>query len=192
MGNRCRGSIRARAGPPLARALDCAHGDGTEDASAERAHSDNAFKRNVRCDLRSEPGVNEDEARRRFAASPVARLGTVRPDGSPHLVPVTFAVDGDTVYTAIDAKPKRSRRLQRVENLEAEPRCTLLVDHYDGDWSRLWWVRADGHADVVDDPSSADHSLELLVARYPDYADAPPAGPVIVVHVSRWHGWAAS
>ncbi len=135
--------------------------------------------------------MDTDEARRRFAESPVARLATVRPDGSPHIVPITFAVDGDTVYTVVDAKPKRSRRLQRLANLEAEPRCALLVDHYDADWTKLWWVRADGRATIVDDPGSVT-GMELLTARYPAYADAPPAGPVIVVSVARWHGWSAS
>lgn len=135
--------------------------------------------------------MDTDEARRRFADSPVARLATVRPDGSPHIVPITFAVDGDTVYTVVDAKPKRSRRLQRLANLEAEPRCALLVDHYDADWTKLWWVRADGRATIVDDPGSVT-GMELLTARYPAYADAPPAGPVIVVSVARWHGWSAS
>jgi PPOX class probable F420-dependent enzyme len=130
-------------------------------------------------------------ARRRFAASPVARLATVRPDGSPHVVPVTFAVEDDTVYTVVDAKPKRSRRLQRLANLEAEPRCALLVDHYADDWSRLWWVRADGRAEIVDDPSSTA-GLGLLIARYPAYIDAPPEGPMIVVSVARWRGWSAA
>jgi len=75
----------------------------------------------------------------------VARLATVRPDGAPHLVPVVFAVevaaDGDRVHLAVDAKPKRTRNLQRLVNLRAEPRCALLVDHYADDWSRLWWGR---------------------------------------------------
>ena len=95
------------------------------------------------------------DARRRFAAARFARLATVRPDGSPHIVPVVFAVDGDVVWTAVDdAKPKRSPRLQRLANLRAEPRCALLVDHEDDDWTRLWWVRADGVAEIVD---AADH-----------------------------------
>ena len=136
--------------------------------------------------------MEPDEARRRFAASPVARMATVRPDGTPHLVPVTFAVDGDTVYTAVDAKPKRSRNLQRLSNLAVHPRCTLLVDHYDTDWSRLWWVRADGDAEVVDDPAAAGAGLRLLTGRYPAYAGSPPAGPMIVVRIRRWQGWAAA
>lgn len=133
-----------------------------------------------------------DEARRRFATGRVARLATVRPDGAPHLVPVTFAVDGDTIYTAVDAKPKRTTRLQRIENLRAHPRCTLLVDRYDDDWSRLWWVRADGDADVVEDPDPSHPGLVLLADRYPPYAETPPDGPLIVIAVVRWNAWAAS
>jgi len=129
-----------------------------------------------------------------FAGEPVARLATVRPDGAPHLVPVTFAVLGDVVATAVDHKPKRTRDLQRLANVAAEPRVSLLADHYDDDWERLWWVRADGAAAVVDvdvDVSAAAPAIEALVARYPAYRDRPPEGPVILVTVERWTGWAA-
>lgn len=136
--------------------------------------------------------MEDEEARRRFAASPIARLASVRPDGTPHIVPVTFAAEHDVVYTAIDQKPKRSQRLQRLENLRHQPRCSLLVDHYDADWENLWWVRADGDATVVDDPGRAHPGLALLARRYPVYEHAPPEGPLIVVRVVRWRGWAAS
>lgn len=129
-------------------------------------------------------------ARQRFAGARVARLATVsRP---PHLVPVTFAVDGDTVYTAVDAKPKRSRRLRRLANIEADPAVALLADHYSDDWDELWWVRADGEAEVVHDPVVVDRAGRLLAARYSQYCDAPPEGPVIVITVSTWRGWSAS
>ena len=91
-----------------------------------------------------QPGVTPAEARGRFAAARVARLATADATGQPHLVPVTFAVAGDMVYTAVDAKPKRTTALRRLANVAANPRVSLLVDHYDDDWSRLWWVRADG------------------------------------------------
>jgi PPOX class probable F420-dependent enzyme len=136
--------------------------------------------------------VEADEARRRFLASPVARLATVRPDGAPHLVPVVFAAEGDVLYMAVDAKPKRTRRLQRLANLWADPRCALVVDHYDDDWSRLWWARADGEATVVDALLASHRGLELLAARYPAYADARPAGPLVVIRVNRWSGWSAA
>ncbi len=132
------------------------------------------------------------ELRRRFASSPVARLATVRPDGGPHVVPVVFALVGDTVYSAVDAKPKRTRGLQRVANVRAEPRCALLVDHYEDDWRQLWWVRADGPGEVVDEPSAAHPGIRALVQRFPQYRDAPPSGPLLVVTVERWSGWAST
>ena len=79
-----------------------------------------------------------DEMRSRFASARVARLATLQPDGSPHLVPVTFAVDGDALAFAVDAKPKTTQRLQRIRNIERDPRVSLLVDEYADDWSRLW------------------------------------------------------
>jgi PPOX class probable F420-dependent enzyme len=132
-----------------------------------------------------------DELRRRFASSPVARLSTVRPDGAPHVVPVVFALAGDTVFSAVDAKPKRSTHLQRLANLRAEPRCALLVDHYEDDWRRLWWVRADGVAEVVDAPARHP-GIQALVQRFPQYRDEPPSGPLVVVTVHRWTGWTSS
>jgi PPOX class probable F420-dependent enzyme len=136
--------------------------------------------------------VETTDLRRRFASSPVARLATVRRDGEPHLVPVVFALVDDTVYSAVDAKPKRSRVLQRVVNVRADPRCALLVDHYDDDWRQLWWVRADGRGEVVDEPSDTHPGIRALVQRFPQYRDVPPAGPLLVVTVQRWSGWASS
>ena len=133
------------------------------------------------------------EARRRFAAARVARLATAGPDGRPHLVPVTFAVTGDAIVSAVDHKPKRTLALKRLANVAANPRVALLVDEYDEDWARLWWARADGAARIVD-PASEEHARAIapLVARYEQYADSPPAGPAIVVAVERWSGWAAA
>ena len=132
----------------------------------------------------------EDEARRRFGGSPVARLGTVTPDGAPHLVPVTFALDGDVIWWAVDTKPKRTRALQRLVNLSVEPRVTLLVDHFEEDWNALWWVRADGVAAVAV-PDETARALTLLAQRYPAYRATPPAGPVVKVTVQRWRWWSA-
>lgn len=132
--------------------------------------------------------MEPSEARERFAGARVARLATVAAGGMPHLVPVTFAVEGDTVVIAVDHKPKRTTDLKRLRNIEAEPRVSLLADHYAEDWDRLWWVRADGAARVV----RAGGPVGALVAKYPQYAARPPAGPVIVVTVHSWRGWAAS
>jgi PPOX class probable F420-dependent enzyme len=133
-----------------------------------------------------------DPSRSRVSAARVARLATVRPDGSPHLVPVTFALHGHTVVTAVDHKPKSTTALQRLANIDAEPRVSLLVDHYDEDWRRLWWVRLDGDAHVVRDEPERSTLLEPLVARYAAYQDRPPAGPVIVVRIATVTSWSAS
>jgi len=135
--------------------------------------------------------LTEPEARRRFAASPRAILASVRPDGRPHLVPVVFALVDDVVHTAVDHKPKASARLQRLANLQHEPRCALLVDRYDDDWSQLWWVRADGRAQVVEDPGPDDPGRAALTARYHAYTHRPPAGPLMRIEVERFTGWAA-
>ena len=122
-----------------------------------------------------------DEAR-------VARLATVDAQGNPHVVPITFAVDGDTIYFAVDAKPKRSTDLKRVRNIATHPGVSLLVDHYDDDWNRLWWVRVDGSARVVD----STRALELLERKYPQYRTARPPGPVVAISIQRMTGWAAN
>jgi PPOX class probable F420-dependent enzyme len=134
--------------------------------------------------------VTPYEARQRFSAARVAHLATVDVAGRPHIVPVTFAVDGDIVYSAVDAKPKRSTTLKRLANIAANPAVALLVDHYADDWDELWWVRADGTGRVVDpeDPEGV-RALSLLADRYPRFA---ARGAVFAVDVHRWSGWAAS
>jgi PPOX class probable F420-dependent enzyme len=115
--------------------------------------------------------------------------------GRPHIVPVTFAVDGNYIYTAVDAKPKNEtagRGLQRLRNIEAEPRVAVLADHYGDDWASLWWVRADGRASIVTEPDRAARPIALLTARYPQYRDVALPGPVIAIRVERWVGWAAA
>ena len=130
--------------------------------------------------------------RERVAAARVARLATIDPDGRPHLVPIVFALDGDTLYSAVDAKPKRSRRLRRVENARERPDVTVLVDHYDEDWRRLWWVRLRGRARVLDAGEEAERALRLLAEKYEQYRRAPPGCPVLAVDVREWRGWAGS
>lgn len=130
-------------------------------------------------------------ARSRFEAARVARLATVSAAGEPHLVPVAFAVVGSRLVTAVDHKPKSTTRLRRLANIAAHPSVALLVDEYDEDWLQLWWARADGTARV---PPATDvaWALDALVARYPQYAEHRPAGPVVVVEVQRWSGWSAA
>ncbi len=138
------------------------------------------------------PGVDTAEARRRFARARVARLATVRPGGGPHLVPVVFALEGETVWLVVDEKPKRRRRLQRLANIEADPRASLLVDAYDEDWGALWWVRADGRARIVAAGPELELAQGLLAAKYPQYRDRPPPGPAVAVEVTRWASWSAA
>jgi PPOX class probable F420-dependent enzyme len=128
----------------------------------------------------------EDETRRRFVAARVARLATAGPEGQPHLVPVTFAVTGDEIVFAVDHKPKSSTDLKRLRNIEANPRVSFLVDAYDDDWTHLWWARADGTARVTDDPEP----VGWLVAKYRQYRERPPEGPVVRTGVATWQGWA--
>ena len=132
------------------------------------------------------------EARRRFAESRVARLATVGPESRPHVVPCTFAVEGDRIASVVDEKPKRTKALRRLENIRANPNVSILVDRYDEDWTRLWWVRADGTATVAEDGADRDRAVELLTAKYPQYTVEPPTGPAVLVAVDRWSWWSAA
>jgi PPOX class probable F420-dependent enzyme len=122
----------------------------------------------------------------------VARLATTDPDGRPHLVPIVFALAGNTLYSAVDRKPKRSRTLRRIENARVRPDVTILVDHYDEEWTQLWWIRLRGRARVLDDGEEREHALELLARKYPQYRDEPPDGPVLAVDVYETRAWSAS
>lgn len=128
-------------------------------------------------------------AQARFAEARVAHLATVRPDGAPHVVPVIFALDGDRAWLVVDEKPKRRRELQRLVNVRGEPRVSLLVDRYDEDWGRLWWVRADGRARIVGEGPEFEHAVTLVLERYPQERERPPGGPAIAVEVERWSYW---
>jgi PPOX class probable F420-dependent enzyme len=136
--------------------------------------------------------LTTEEARARFAAARVARLATAGRDGQPHLVPITFAVDGDRVYTAVDHKPKTTKNLRRLRNIEENPRVALLADHYAEDWATLWWVRVDGRAIILEGDMVLERHLDALAERYEQYRQTRPAGPVIVIEADRWTGWAGS
>lgn len=130
--------------------------------------------------------------RARFVEARVAVLATADAAGMPHAVPVTFAVEGETILTAIDGKPKAAGPMRRVANIEANPAVSLLVHAYDEEWDLLWWARADGHATILRAGASFEHAVALLRARYPQYVSIEIPGPAIVVRVERWAGWSAA
>jgi PPOX class probable F420-dependent enzyme len=125
----------------------------------------------------------------RLTAARVARLATTDPDGRPHLVPIVFALDGDTLYSAVDRKPKRSSKLRRIENARARPDVTILIDHYEEEWGRLWWIRLRGHARVLDEGEERERAIALLQEKYPQYDTEPPDGPVLAVDVTEMREW---
>lgn len=135
--------------------------------------------------------MDEATARDRVARARVARLATVTAQGRPHLVPCCFALapGGDALYSAVDAKPKSTLALRRLDNLRAHPAASLVVDHYEEDWSALWWVRVDGDGEVLTQGQERDGALALLAAKYPQYRRTPPPGPVIALRGLRWRSW---
>ena len=131
------------------------------------------------------PSLPPAIAEERLALARIGRLATVTPAGRPHIVPVCFALAGGRILTAVDAKPKKTRELARLENVRATGRASLLVDHYDEDWSALWWVRVDGIAEVI----RSESAIDALVEKYEQYRDVRPAGPVIAIEPERWRSW---
>jgi PPOX class probable F420-dependent enzyme len=127
----------------------------------------------------------------RLAGARVARLATTDPDGRPHVVPIVFALDEDTLYSTVDKKPKRSQTLRRIENARVRPDVTVLVDHYDDDWTRLWWIRLRGRARVLDEGDERERALALLREKYSQYREEPPEGPVLAIDVTDVRDWSA-
>jgi PPOX class probable F420-dependent enzyme len=139
--------------------------------------------------------MTEFDVEAAFARAPIAVLGTVGADGAPHLVPVVFAVrtsgEATTVYTAVDAKRKSTHRLRRLANIASNPRVSLLVDHYDADWTQLWWIRADGVAAVHESGEEMAIGYAALRRQYPQYERVALDGPVVTVTITRWSSWQA-
>ena len=136
--------------------------------------------------------MDEREMRHRIKTAMVARLATIGPDARPHIVPITFAPTDGSLYFAVDQKPKRTRNLQRLRNIAANPAVSVLVDHCEDDWSSLWWVRVDGTARIVEEGPEFGEAISLLSARYEQYRLNRPAGPVVEIKVARMTGWSAS
>lgn len=133
--------------------------------------------------------VDDEILRQRVAAARVGRLATTRPDGRPHVVPCCFELVADTAYSAIDAKPKSTLALQRLRNLAAHPAASLVIDHYEEDWTRLWWIRLDCAVRVLESGSERSAAIEALTTKYPQYVDAPPPGAVIALDLVTWRAW---
>ncbi|WP_327291097.1 TIGR03668 family PPOX class F420-dependent oxidoreductase [Streptomyces sp. NBC_01198] len=134
--------------------------------------------------------ISAAEARERFASSPVARLATADAAGVPHVVPITFVVDGDVIYFVIDHKPKRSTNLRRLRNIAENPAVAVIADRYADDWSALWWARADGRAEIWEDGDDRLKAVAQLQTKYHQYEETPPQGPVVAIRVAAWTGWA--
>lgn len=137
------------------------------------------------------PALTPDEVRRRVGEGRVATLATIGAMG-PDLVPLTYALVGDTVVSAVDHKPKTTRDLKRLQNIEDDPTVTLLVHRYDEDWATLWWCRARGHARIIDEGPEFEDAVDRLVEKYPQYRNQRPAGPVMAIDVTEWAGWSAT
>lgn len=136
--------------------------------------------------------MDRTEALTRLRDSQTGHLATVRPDGTPHIIVVTFALDGERLVTAIDHKPKTTTRLQRIINIEHQPRVSFLVDSYSFDWTRLWWVRSDGAAVILKSGVGHESAIEHLAVKYPQYQERPPEGAVIAIDIDHITGWTAT
>ena len=129
-------------------------------------------------------------ARRRLQSARVGHFASVTGENGAHVVPCCFVLDGDTLYWAVDdVKPKSTSALQRLRNIAANDRASLLVDHYDEDWARLWWVRVDGRARTVGDADERSRAVSLLTEKYEQYRSAPPPGPMVAVDIASWRAW---
>ena len=134
-------------------------------------------------------GMDITTIRARVEQARVARLATVRADGRPHLVPCCFVLNNEVLYSAVDAKPKSTVALRRLDNIRAVPSVAMLVDYYDDDWAALWWIMIDGRARVIDSGPEFDHALQLLAGKYEQYLRNAPPGPVIAIDVTGWRAW---
>lgn len=129
--------------------------------------------------------------RRLVSEARVARLGTIDPDGTPNLIPFCFALEGDTLYSGVDQKPKSTKVLRRLENIRRDPRVMVLVDHYEDDWDKAWWVRLRGRARIAEGEEDL-RGKALLVEKYPQYVEDPPVDDLMAIEVDGWVGWSMS
>jgi PPOX class probable F420-dependent enzyme len=136
--------------------------------------------------------VDPEEMRRRVATQRTGTLATIAADGTPHLVPFVFALKGDTLYWAVDDKPKRSKNLQRLRNIQRDARVSVLFDHYADEWSDLWWVRVNGKARILSDGEERERAVNALRGKFPQYREQPLDDAVAAIDVEEWTGWSAT
>jgi PPOX class probable F420-dependent enzyme len=136
--------------------------------------------------------INQQQITQLLQNTRSAILGTVGERGGPHLVPIVFAYGDGRICTAVDQKPKTTRRLQRLRNIEKNPQVSILLDRYDDDWTRLWWIRIDGTAHILDSGPAFRAGIALLSGKYRQYVVQPPPGPLIDVEVETIRAWSAS
>ncbi len=127
-------------------------------------------------------------ARDLLADERVARLGYLDEDDHPRVLPVTFAVAGGAVWSAIDEKPKRSAEPARLRHLRRRPEAALLVDVYEDDWTRLAWVQLLGTVELLP-VDAAPEAMEALARKYAPYAERTPPGPLLRLTVERARQW---
>ncbi len=126
--------------------------------------------------------------------TPIGHLATADADGRPHVIPFCFACNGRHIYSALDAKPKRGslRSLRRVRNILANPQVSLAIDHYEADWSKLWYLLVHGRAELLEPGDEQAAAIALLRAKYPQYREMELDGnPVIKITPERAAGWPA-
>ncbi len=131
----------------------------------------------------------------RLSETPVGHLATADANGRPHVIPVCFAYDGHCIYSVLDAKPKRGTLtgLRRVRNILANPQVSLVIDHYDEDWTRLWYLLVQGRAELVENGPEPSTAIALLREKYSQYRNmALDGNPVIRITPERATGWSGS
>ena len=139
------------------------------------------------------PPLISPEIHARLEAARIARLSTLDSEGRPHLIPICFVWDGSSFYSAIDRKPKKvaPARLARLKNIEETPHVALLLDQYDEDWTRLWYVLVRGEAKLVTGTAERGQAIRRLRLKYPQYdaqmlADDAPVLRITPVRVAAW------
>jgi PPOX class probable F420-dependent enzyme len=140
--------------------------------------------------------LSEEAVARALEAWPVGRLALIDASGAPRQVPVVFARAEGALWSPVDGKPKRDGEPARLRRVAAEPRVSLLLDAYDDDWTRLWWIEVQGRAAVVRGPSEDAPPIAAAAAalrgKYPQYAATPlfAAAPTLIrIDIERIHSW---